>query len=216
VVVGVVLGIYSTSVPGFFAPPAGPPDTLGVLGVPLPNAAPRVPTRNLERVLLRRSPSEVAVAEFSARYRITAPLSRMIYKAATEHGVDPELAFRLIRVESVFDADAVGSAGATGLMQLMPGTARTIDPAVDSRKELLEPRTNLRLGLTNLREMIELFEGDVRLGVIAYNRGPVAVSRAVKRGADPENGYGELVLGARAHGGRAYSGPGLISDRPTP
>ncbi|HEX2209017.1 MAG TPA: hypothetical protein VHG93_15165, partial [Longimicrobium sp.] len=54
----------------------------------------------------------------------------------------------------------------------------------------------------------------VRLGVIAYNRGEVAVDRALRRGADPENGYGRRILGPRAHGGEAYKGSGIIPVPP--
>ncbi|HEY0038430.1 MAG TPA: transglycosylase SLT domain-containing protein, partial [Longimicrobium sp.] len=73
--------------------------------------------------------------------------------------------------------------------------------------------TNMRLGFGYLREMIERYDkyGDdaVRLGVLAYNRGENAVDRALKRGKDPENGYGARVLGPRAHGGRSYQGKGV-------
>jgi soluble lytic murein transglycosylase-like protein len=148
----------------------------------------------LERVVVRKSPREVAISGFALRYNITEALARTIHDAATEAGIDPELGFRLVRVESVFDVNAVGR-GAVGLCQLMPGTARAIDPEVDTRRELLEPRTNLRLG------------------VLAYNRGEVAVQRALRRGGDPENGYARLVLGPRAHGGRPYEGPGLLAAR---
>ncbi len=209
VVVGVLIGIHAPSVPLLLSPPAGLPDTLRTLGVPLPSATPVVRAPYLKRALARPSPRELAITGWTTRYNVSEPLARMIYDVALEVGIDPELAFRLVRVESVFDANAIGQ-GAVGLCQLMPGTARDIDPEVDTRRELLDPRTNVRLGLTNLRNMIELFEGDVRLGVIAYNRGEIAVQRALKRGTDPENGYGARVLGPRAHGGRPYTGRGLL------
>ncbi|MEW5931524.1 MAG: transglycosylase SLT domain-containing protein [Gemmatimonadota bacterium] len=210
IVLGVVVGVYAPSVPTALGPRVGPPDTVRVgRRVAIPRPPPVVEAPYLARVVERKSPREVAVSGFALRYNITQALARTIHDAAVEAGIDPELGFRLVRVESVFDADALGQ-GAVGLCQLMPGTARSIDPEVDTRKELLDPRTNLRLGFTNLRNMIEMFDGDVRLGVIAYNRGEVAVRRALRRGRDPENGYSRLVLGARAHGGRPYAGPGLL------
>lgn len=143
---------------------------------------------------------------------------RMVHDAAMEVGLDPELGFRLVRVESVFDPDAIGAGGATGLVQMMPGTARDINPEIDTRKELIDPRTNMRLGFGYLREMIERYEEHgadaVRLGVIAYNRGEIAVDRALRRGADPENGYGRRILGPRAHGGTEYKGKGIIPIPP--
>nr|WP_240978554.1 transglycosylase SLT domain-containing protein [Longimicrobium terrae] len=137
----------------------------------------------------------------------------MVYDAAAEAGLDPELGFRLIRVESVFDPRAVGQGGAAGLVQMMPGTARALDPEIDTTRELMDPHTNLRLGFRLLRENILRYQkqGDdaVRLGVIAYNRGENSVDRALRRGRDPENGYGKRVLGPIHHGGKPYQGTGL-------
>lgn len=213
IVLGVLLGLYAPGVSRVLSPPAGIPDTLRTTGIPLPGKVPEARPRYLERVVKKPSPREVEISRLALLYNVSDPLARLIYEVAEEEGIDPELGFRLIRVESVFDVDAVGT-GAMGLCQLMPGTARDIDPDVDTRRELMDPRTNLRLGFTNLRNMIEMFDGNVRLGVIAYNRGEVAVQRALKRGKDPENGYGEKVLGPRAHGGKPYRGKGLIPRRP--
>ncbi len=214
IVLGVVIGVHAPSVPSAMGPRVGPPDTLRLGGRAIPRPPPVMEAPYLERMVERKSPREVAVSSFAVRYNITQALARTIHDAAVEAGIDPELGFRLVRVESVFDVHALGQ-GAVGLCQLMPGTARSIDPEVDTRKELLDPRTNLRLGFTNLRNMIEMFDGDVRLGVIAYNRGEVAVRRALRRGGDPENGYSRLVLGARKHGGRPYEGPGLLPPAST-
>jgi soluble lytic murein transglycosylase-like protein len=145
---------------------------------------------------------------FARRYGIERELAEKILDVALAEGVDPELAFRLVRVESGFEPGARGPAGALGLTQLMLGTARTVDRSVDTRAELLDPGTNLRIGFRYLRQMIERYDGDVRLGVLAYNRGEVAVDRALKRGRDPENGYSRKVLGPR--GGVSYEGKGLV------
>lgn len=217
IVFGVVLGLYSTSAPRLFGPPAGPPDTLRLSGIPVPRTPPVLGTQYLERMVEnKKSAREARIEEYANRYYITEPLSRMIHDAALEQGIDPELAFRLIRVESVFDARASNPAGGLGLCQLMLGTARDIDSTVKTRKQLMDPRTNLRVGLINLRNMIERYHGDVRLGVIAYNRGEIAVDRALKRGKDPENGYADLVLGPVAHGGKPYTGKGLVPRQPPP
>ena len=210
-VLGGVLGVSTSGVPTFFAPPAGPPDTLRELRVPLPRT-PSPPTRYLERAARRslESPRDSAMRELAERYNVTRTFARQVFDVAEEVGIDPELGFRIMRVESVFDPDAIGAGGALGLCQLMYGTARTIDPSIQTRKQVMEPRTNMRLGFTNLKDMLKLFDGDVRLAVIAYNRGEVAVQRAVKRGRDPENGYGKRVLGPRAHGGREYAGKGVF------
>ena len=207
---GVTLFVTGADTARMFQPPAGPPDSLRMLDAAIPKPAALAQTRFLRQAIDPEHGRERAIGELAERYRITRTFARRIHAAAVREGIDPELAFRLIRVESVFDEDAIGGGGALGLTQLMYGTARDIDPTVRSRGEVLEPENNMRIGFTNLRNMIEMFDGDVRLGVIAYNRGEIAVQRALRRGRDPENGYGERVLGPRAHGGRRYSGPGLV------
>ena len=211
---GIALARSTASVSRTFAPPAGVPDSLRELRVPTPRTPALVKTPYLERALEKKSdPREVLLDQMVARYNITRTMARMVYDAAAEVGLDPELGFRLIRVESVFDPKAVGAGGAAGLVQMMPGTARDINPEIDTTRELMDPHTNMRLGFGYLREMIERYDEHgadaVRLGVIAYNRGEIAVDRALKRGRDPENGYGARVLGPRAHGGGSYQGKGV-------
>lgn len=144
---------------------------------------------------------------FARRYGISGDLAQKIVEVALAEGVDPELAFRLIRVESRFVVNARGPGGSLGLAQLMPGTARSLDRSLRTDAQIIDPQTNLRLGFRYLRRMIDQF-GDVRLGLLAYNRGPVAVDRALKSGRNPENGYSVKVLGS--NGRRPYTGPGVV------
>lgn len=145
---------------------------------------------------------------YARRYGISAELSQTILDAAREEGIDPDLAFRLVRVESRFVVRAKGPGGSLGLVQLMPSTARSIDRSADTEAEILEPRRNLRMGFRYLRGMIERYDGDVRLGLLAYNRGPVAVDRALRSGRSPENGYSGRVLGTRSTS--PYRGSGIL------
>src|SRR5690606_30096797 len=89
-----------------------------------------------------------------------------------------------------------------------PSTARAIDRSLDTEREVLDPETNLRTGFRYLRAMIERYGGDVRLGLLAYNRGEGTVDRVLRRGADPENGYSHLVLGTTSSS--PYTGTGII------
>lgn len=212
---GIALGRNSGSVAQRFAPPAGVPDSLRELRVPAPKTPmAALKPRYLERAVVKVDSAQLVMREMQDRYNITSTMARMVHDAAVAEGLDPELAFRLIRVESVFDPDAVGQGGAAGLVQMMPGTARDINPEIDTRRELMDPNTNMRLGFGYLRDMIERYEKHgadaVRLGVIAYNRGEISVDRALRRGVDPENGYGRRILGPRAHGGSEYRGRGII------
>ena len=74
---------------------------------------------------------------------------------------------------------------------------------------MLEPKTNLRVGFRYLRRLIRDFDGDVRLALLAYNRGEGTVSRLLRRGRDPENGYSGKVLG---RGESRYSGKGTFEE----
>lgn len=148
---------------------------------------------------------------YARRLGVAPDLARTIEEMARAEGVDPELAFRIIRVESRFNPRAISSQGARGLMQVMPGTARSVERGV-TNAQLLDARTNLRIGLRYLRTLLHMFDGDVRLAVLAYNRGEGNVMRALRAGRDPENGYSHHVLGTR--GATPYRGPGLMQKAP--
>lgn len=142
------------------------------------------------------------IVAFSTKYDITGRLATSIFDDAVAEGVDPELAFRLVRLESDFNAHAVSSTGAIGLTQLMPATARLFKAGV-TREHLFEQDVNLRIGFRYLRNLLTLYKGDVRLALTAYNRGEDAVDRALKAGTNPGNGYDRSVMGN-------YKGKGIL------
>ena len=139
---------------------------------------------------------------YSTKYRISPDLARKIYDAAITAGIEPELGFRLVRVESVFDPRAMSPVGAIGLTQLMLGTARGYEPGV-TRELLLNPEVNLRIGFKYLRGLIREHKGNLRLALLTYNRGPVAVQNALSLGLDPANGYELVVM-------KGYRGRGTL------
>lgn len=141
------------------------------------------------------------VYSFASRYRITPELAGAIHDAAVGEGIEPELAFRVVRVESEFNERATSRVGAVGLTQLMPATARHFVPNV-TRKQLYNRDLNLRVGFRYLRGLIKEYKS-VRLALLVYNRGPVAVQAALDSGQDPANGYERVVLGD-------YRGRGLL------
>jgi soluble lytic murein transglycosylase-like protein len=95
-----------------------------------------------------------------------------IEEAATQHGVSLELVRAIIQVGSGFDRLAVSSAGAHGLMQLMPATARRF--GVLNR---FDARQNIFGGTRYLRALLDHYQGDVSLTVAAYNAGASCVAR---------------------------------------
>lgn len=143
------------------------------------------------------------VIGFSSQYDIPADLAATIFDVALSERLDPELAFRLVKLESNFNPRAVSRVGAIGLAQLMPSTAVLFDRSV-TRDDLYKPETNLRIGFQYLRRLIGLYGGDVRLALLAYNVGEAAVDRARAEGRNPLEGYNRILL-------REYQGTG-ISD----
>ncbi|MEX2572526.1 MAG: lytic transglycosylase domain-containing protein [Gemmatimonadota bacterium] len=134
-----------------------------------------------------------AIREAAKHYDIRRDLAATIHDIAVEEGIEPDLAFGLVWVESRFDPEAVSHAGAVGLAQLMPATAKGLDPDIRS-SELFDPERNLRLGMRYLRHLTDRYDGNHRMALIAYNRGPGTVARVRAAGEDPSNGYAGMVL----------------------
>jgi len=99
-------------------------------------------------------------------------LRPIILRAAATYNLDPALIAAVIRSESAFDAYAVSWAGAQGLMQLMPATARAMGCA-----DSFDPVQNIMAGSRYLRQMLNTFGGDLTLAIAAYNCGPERVKR---------------------------------------
>ncbi|MBI2795859.1 MAG: transglycosylase SLT domain-containing protein [Gemmatimonadetes bacterium] len=137
----------------------------------------------------------------AARYEVPARLAEKIHDAAVRERIEPELAFRVVKIESDFKENAVSPVGAIGLTQLMLNTARDYERNV-TREQLFEPERNLRIGFRYLRGLVEEYK-DVRIALLVYNRGPAAVQNARAAGLDPSNGYEHVVM-------RGYRGRGVI------
>ena len=129
----------------------------------------------------------------SKLYEVPLGLAAQIQKAANSAGITPRLAMGLVHTESEFKRTAVSPVGAIGYTQVMPGTARDLKPGT-TRSDLFDGTTNLQLGFKYLKSLIDHYDGDIRLALTAYNRGPGIVDRLVKKGRDPENGYASKVL----------------------
>jgi soluble lytic murein transglycosylase-like protein len=136
----------------------------------------------------------VAVASLYAdKFDIPLSLAQDIHLAARVNGISPKVAFGLVRAESSFRPAATSPVGAVGLTQLMPATARMFKPGV-TRTQLKRPETNLNIGFRYLRELIDRYNGNEKLALTAFNRGPGTVDKLLKHGRNPDNGYAEKVM----------------------
>jgi len=130
---------------------------------------------------------------YSGRYDIPANLAAVIFDVALQEGLDPELAFRVVQLESGFNPRAVSRVGAIGLVQLMPATARQFDRTI-TRERLFNPKANATIGFRYLRQLIAAYDGNVRLALLAYNIGEPAVDRARRKGKNPLDGYNRILI----------------------
>lgn len=100
------------------------------------------------------------------------PFDDAVHAAAIETSLEPALLHAVIAAESHHDAYARSPRGAQGLMQLMPATARRFQVS-----DPYNPVQNVRAGARYLRELRDLYKGDLSLALAAYNAGPEAVYR---------------------------------------
>jgi soluble lytic murein transglycosylase-like protein len=116
-----------------------------------------------------------------------------IEDAARSTGLDPDLLRAVIRVESSFDSNAESGAGAQGLMQLMPGTAKELGVT-----NPFDAAQNVMGGATYLAKQLKRF-GDVRLALAAYNTGPGRVNSYGITDANDTSQYERISKGVRGY-----------------
>lgn len=111
--------------------------------------------------------------------------------------VEPALVHAIARQESAFNADAVSPAGARGLMQFMPATARRVAQrygvAFEEERLLGDPVYSAKLGAAHLGELLDGWGGSAALAFAAYNAGPGHVRRWIERFGDPRRGDRDII-----------------------
>ena len=109
------------------------------------------------------------------------PYENEVRAAARFAKLDTPLIYGVIRQESLFRADAVSSAGAIGLAQLLPETARLVarewQQPVPRPADLLDPAVNIKLAASHLRTLIDRFGDQTVVALAGYNAGPLAAQR---------------------------------------
>jgi soluble lytic murein transglycosylase-like protein len=126
-------------------------------------------------------------------------LADTIYQESLNQNLDPLLVAAMISMESSFRPSVVSDAGAVGLMQLRPFVAKDVAERNDllwsGEITLVEPHHNVRLGVRYYRELVDRFQGDERLALIAYNRGPTRLRSQMRLVGDTvASRYAENVL----------------------
>lgn len=121
------------------------------------------------------------IAVYYPKEANSGAIARHIVEVSNEEKVDPLYVASLIAVESSFRKHVRSHVGATGLMQVMPNTAKYVAKKKSSRGiELTDPRTNIRLGITYLKQLEAQYKGDKNLALAAYNWGPGNIAK-IKR-----------------------------------
>ena len=144
----------------FFVPHAGNP----------PPAPPRRPPPT-EMTRVGRAPIPLVTTSTTFRLLPEYAYEDLIHDAAARYHLDPGLIRAVIRTESAFDPLAVSTAGAQGLMQLMPALAEELGV-----RDPFDPRENIMAGTRYLSALLADHNGDVKLALASYNAGPGAVA----------------------------------------
>ena len=128
----------------------------------------------------------------------------IVKKVAGKYRIDPELVHIVIRAESNYDAFAISSAGAMGLMQLMPATA-----AQYGVQNIFDPAQNIEGGVRYLKDLVDLYGGKTNLVLAAYNAGQEAVRKY--KGIPPYPETKAYIAGIM----RNYKKPTITTKNPT-
>lgn len=128
-----------------------------------------VPTSSNYKIFIREKPSMSSNSEVTDR---TNRYDDLITEASKSHGVSFSLLKALIKIESDFNPRAISSAGAIGLMQIMPENIRALNI-----KDPFDPWENIMGGTRYLKQLIGRFNGKLPMALAAYNAGPNTVDR---------------------------------------
>jgi len=199
---------------GFSLPAAAGLDAIG--DSPLGRTDARGWERNLpsaamaEQILTGRtgpggSPSKAA-DKAPAAYR------KLVQEAARKYGVDEALILGVMQTESDFDPRCVSSAGAMGLMQLMPANVEEYGIS-----DAFDPAQNIDAGVRHLRDMLRRYDGDVKLALAGYNAGPGNVAKygGVPPFAETQNYIPKVLARAAAFRQSPAPAPAATADLPT-
>ncbi len=125
-------------------------------------------SKTLQQTQQVASPTNISAPVSTSR----AAINTMVNKLSQQHGVDKHLVNALIKQESGFNPTIKSPAGAEGLMQLMPATAKELGVT-----NSMDPAQNLDGGIRYLKQKLNLYHGNIPLALAAYNAGSGAVAK---------------------------------------
>jgi soluble lytic murein transglycosylase-like protein len=155
-------------------------------------------------VAVEPRPVSPAIAEGTAPASAARPtgIAEAVDQIAASHSLPPQLVHSVIKVESNYNARAVSPKGAQGLMQLMPATARRFGVA-----NVFDPIDNIEGGTRYLKYLLDLYNGDYRLALAAYNAGEGAVEKYGSVPPYPETQNYLVLVGRQLQKSLAASPP---------
>jgi soluble lytic murein transglycosylase len=150
------------------------------------------------RVVTAAGVDTSTVPKYIARLRYPAYYQDLVLPASEEYDLDPLLIFSLIRQESLFEGFVRSSAGASGLMQIIPATGQDIAerlgwPQDYSSEDLSRPLVNLTFGVAYLDAQRTAFNGDLYAALAAYNGGPENARQWSKLASSDQDLFLEVI-----------------------
>ncbi|NLE75445.1 MAG: tetratricopeptide repeat protein [Chloroflexi bacterium] len=165
------------------------------------------------RAVVNLSPAQTLAAAPAPLARLVYPLDyqTLLLKEARSHGLDPRVLAAVIRQESLFQVQAVSSAQARGLMQVIGDTGRWIALQIGWRNfqesQLHLPYVNVRFGAYYLQVQLDSFDGALSRALVAYNAGPGRAAQWSKDRPDPDLFVERIALSEpRTYVERVYEG----------
>lgn len=144
---------------------------------------------------------EEIISEFTSGYNdyTTTDIAYTIVEESVKNNIDPYLIVAMIKTESSFRYRIVSRKGAIGLMQILPNTAfyissKTDEISLSHSKEIFDPILNIKLGVSYFVYLLNKYDGDEKLAIIAYNLGPTNLNRYLNRSDSyPEFYYHKVI-----------------------